>query len=86
MLEIVFRSAKPTATMSSMPEPEETTFWDYPMCNPCTLSATELPTTLPTLLRISDYRGGEDELEEQEENEIGIEGSSYPEESESELK
>ena len=33
LLEIVFRSAKPTATMSSMPEPEETTFWDYPVCN-----------------------------------------------------
>ena len=75
--------------MSSMPEPEETTFWDYPKyptCNPCTLSATELPTTLPTLLEISDYSGGEDEVEEQEENESEIEGSSYPEESESELE
>ena len=40
----------------------------------------------PTLLEISDYSGGEDELEEQEENESGIQGSSYPEESESELK
>ena len=75
--------------MSSMPEPEETTFWDYPKyptCNPCTLSATELTTTLPTLLEISDYSGGEDEVEEQDENEIGFEGSSYPEESESELE
>lgn len=86
LLDIVFRSAKPTATMSSMPEPEETTFWDYPACNPCTLSATVLPTTLLSLLEISDYSGGEDELEEQDENEIGFEGSSYPEESESELE
>ena len=45
-----------------------------------------MPTTLPTLLEISDYSGGEDELEEQEENESGIEGSSYPEESERELE
>ena len=45
-----------------------------------------MTTTLPTLLEISDYGGGEDELEEQEVNESGIEGSSYPEESESELE
>ena len=88
LLDLVFRSPKPTTTMSSMSEPEETTFWDYPKyptCNPCTLSATELPTTLPTLLEISDYSGGEDEVEEQEENESEIEGSSYPEESESDF-
>ena len=30
LLDIVFMSAKPTATMSSLPQPEETTFWDYP--------------------------------------------------------